>query len=127
MIGPTGLALGPNGTVYVADALANRIAAIPDALFRYTSAGTGTTVTSGSFLNGPLGLGQAPDGDLLSANGGNGQLVETTLAGQQPEWPSVDSSGSPPGAGALFGLAVRPDGKGVYFVDDATNTLDLFS
>jgi len=127
VIGPTGLALGPNGTVYVADALANRIAAIPDALFRYTSAGTGTTVTSGSFLNGPLGLAQAPDGDLLGANGGNGQLVETTLAGQQPEWPSVDSSGSPPGAGALFGLAVRPDGKGVYFVDDATNTLDLFS
>jgi hypothetical protein len=67
-----------------------------------------------------------PGGDLISANGGTGQIVESTLAGAQPEWPTVDSSGSPPGAGALFGLAVQPGGKGVYFVDDATNTLDLF-
>ena len=27
--------------------------------------------------------------------------------------------------GALFGLAVAPHGKGVYFVDDDTNTLNL--
>jgi len=27
--------------------------------------------------------------------------------------------------GTLFGLAVVPDGSGVYFVDDGTNTLDL--
>jgi len=125
VIGPTGLAVAPNGTVYVADTLANRIAAIPDGMFRSTSAGTGTTVSSGGFLNGPLGLAIAPDGDLLSSNGGNGQIVESTLAGNQPEWPTVDTSGSPPGAGALFGLAVRPGGKAVYFVDDATNTLDI--
>jgi len=82
-------------------------------------------VSSGQFLNGPLGLVEARNGDLISANGGNGQLVESTLAGTQPEWPMVDSSGSPAGAGALFGLAVQPGGKDVYFVDDATNTLDL--
>jgi len=125
VIGPTGLTLGPNGTVYVADVLANRIAAIGDGLFRSTSAGIGATASSGSFLSGPLGLVRAPDGDLLSANGGNGQIVESTLAGAQLEWPTVDSSGSPPGAGALFGLAIQPGGKGVYFVDDATNTLDI--
>jgi len=125
VIGPTGLAVGPNGTVYVADTLANRIAAISNGLFRFTSAGVGTTVSSGGFLNAPLGLLQAGDGDLLSANGGNGEIVESTLAGGQPEWPTVDSSGSPAGAGALFGLALRPGGRGVYFVDDATNTLDI--
>lgn len=126
VIGPTGVALGPNGTVYVADPLGNRIAAIPDGMFRTNSAGTGTTISSGGFLNAPLGLTRAPDGDLLSANGGNGQIVESTLAGGQPEWPGVDTSGSPPGAGALFGLAVQPGNQGVYFVDDATNTLDIF-
>jgi len=30
-----------------------------------------------------------------------------------------------PGAGALFGLAVAPSNKGVYYVDDAVNTLRL--
>jgi hypothetical protein len=37
----------------------------------------------------------------------------------------LDSSGSPPGAGALFGLAVKPGHDAVYYVDDATNTLNL--
>jgi hypothetical protein len=36
----------------------------------------------------------------------------------------VDNTGSPPGAGALFGLTAVSDG--VYFVDDASNTLNLF-
>jgi hypothetical protein len=35
------------------------------------------------------------------------------------------SPGSPPGAGALFGLAVKPGHRAVYYVDDATNTLNL--
>jgi hypothetical protein len=29
------------------------------------------------------------------------------------------------GNGTLFGLAVAPDGAGVYFVDDGANTLNL--
>ncbi|HTC85745.1 MAG TPA: hypothetical protein VK656_03525, partial [Candidatus Acidoferrum sp.] len=42
VIGPTGLALGADGTLYVADTVASRIAAIPAATFRMSSAGRGS-------------------------------------------------------------------------------------
>ena len=47
VIGPTGVGLGRNGTLYVADTVANRIAAIPNAIFRVSSAGRGFTVSRG--------------------------------------------------------------------------------
>jgi DNA-binding beta-propeller fold protein YncE len=125
VIGPTGLGLGPNGTLYVADTGENRVTAISHAVTRTTSAGTGSVLTSGGALNGPLGLAIAPDGDVLTVNSGDGQIVETTPAGAQVAHRFLDTSGSPPGSGALFGLAVAPHGSGVYFVDDATNTLGL--
>jgi hypothetical protein len=37
----------------------------------------------------------------------------------------LDSSGSPPGSGALFGLVLAPHNAGVYYVDDAVNTMRL--
>jgi len=126
VLGPTGVALAPNGTLYVADTMANRIAAIPDALFRVTPWGTGTTISQGDWLHAPLGLAMAPNGDVLSVNGNNGYIVETTRAGYQAAWIYLDHTGSEPGAGALFGLAVQPGDKGVYFVDDDLNTLQLF-
>ena len=125
VIGPTGVGLGPNGVLYVADTLANRVAGIPDAVFRGFSAGRGFTVSAGHHLNGELGLVVAPGGDILTVNGGNGNLVEITPSGYQIAVRTLDSSGSPPGAGALFGLAVKPGHRAVYFVDDATNKLDL--
>jgi hypothetical protein len=123
VIGPTGVGLGTDGTLYVADTLANRIAAIPNALSRFGSAGTGKTVSVGGALNGPLGLAVAPNGDILTVNAGDGNMVETTTGGSQVGVKPVDTSGQ--GAGTLFGLAVTLNGKGVYFVDDGDNTLDL--
>jgi hypothetical protein len=125
VLGPTGAGLGANGTLYVADTITNRIAAIPDAVFRDFSAGAGFTVSRGGALNNPLGLVIAPNGDILTVNGGNGNLVEVSPFGAQVAVRRLDSSGSPPGAGALFGLAVVPNQRAVYFVDDATNQLDL--
>jgi hypothetical protein len=125
VIGPTGLGLGRNGTLYVADTVANRIAAIPHALFRISDAGRGATVSQGGALNGPLGLVVAPGGHILTVNSGNGNLVEVTPFGLQVAVRALDVSGSPPGAGALFGLAVKPHHRAVYFVDDATNTFKL--
>jgi hypothetical protein len=125
VIGPTGVGLGPNGVLYVADTLANRVGGIPDAVFRGFSAGRGFTVTRGGHLSNPLGLVVAPGGDILTVNSGNGNLVEITPSGFQIAVRTLDSSGSPPGAGALFGLAVKPGHRAVYFVDDATNTFAL--
>jgi hypothetical protein len=126
VIGPTGVGLGENGELYVADTLGNRIAGIPHALIRHTSALTGFTVSVDGSLNGPLGLAIAPNDNILTTNGGDGFLIETSPHhGRQVARVLLDSSGSPPGAGALFGLAIAPHGKGVYFVDDADNTLNI--
>jgi hypothetical protein len=130
VIGPTGVGLGNDGTLYVADTLANRIAAIPQALFRLNSAGTGQTVSQGKALNGPLGLTIAPNGDILTVNAGDGNIVETTPGGAQVATHTLDTTPAPPGlpgSGALFGLVVAPDNDGVYYVDDATNTLNLLN
>jgi hypothetical protein len=125
MVGPTGDAVSPSGTLYVADTADNRIAAIPDAFTRMGTALTGTDVTSNGWLNSPLGLTLAPNGDILTVNAGDGRIVETTPGGAQVAFQWLDTSGSPPGSGALFGLVVTPHRNGVYFVDDATNTFEL--
>ncbi|MGO4423889.1 hypothetical protein AB4Z54_35690, partial [Streptomyces sp. MCAF7] len=126
VIGPTGVGLS-DGTLYVADTVDNRITAIPDALTRHTSAGTGRVVTTDRHLNGPLGMAITPKGNILTTNGGDGNIVETTPRGRQVAVRTLDTSGNPPGAGALFGLAIAEDPDRVYFVNDATNTLNLLS
>ncbi|HZT31743.1 MAG TPA: hypothetical protein VFA33_17785 [Bryobacteraceae bacterium] len=123
VIGPTGVGLGPDGALYVADTLANRIAAIPNAIFRTTSANTGITVSMGGAINGPLGLAITPNHHILVANANDGNLVEVARVGVQVAVKPVDTSGQ--GAGTLFGLAIAPEGKGVYFVNDGNNTLNL--
>ncbi len=124
VIGPTGLGLGHDGTLYVADSLANRIAAIPHAAERKTSAGIGRTVSANGALNDPLAMAIAPNGDVLVTNGNDGNLVEVTPGGNQIATKMIDNTGM--GAGTLFGLAVAPHGKGIYFVNDGNNKLDLF-
>jgi hypothetical protein len=123
VVGPTGVALASDGTLYLADTLDNRIAAIPQALTRTTAAPDGgTTVSVGGKLIQPLGLILAPNGDILTANAGNGNIVETTPAGKQLMARTADTK---TGAGSLFGLVVNSGGTGIYYVDDGDNTLKL--
>ena len=127
IIGPTGVGLGRNGTLYVADSVNSRIAAIPNAVFRFSDDGTGQTVTSGNNLMGELGLAVAPNGDILTVNAGNGDIVETTPGGQQVVAENIDLS-TPGGAGGdLFGLAVGNGGRTVYYVNDGNNKLYALS
>ncbi len=131
VIGPTGVALsgrghdhGNSGVRYVADSLNNAIVAIHDPVKRTNSDGTGKVVSKGGALNDPLGLTMSTHGDILTVNGNDGYLVETKRNGHQINKVLLDDTGGN-GAGALFGL-VDVAGQGVYFVDDATNTLNLF-
>ena len=122
VIGPTGVGLGHDGTLYVADSLNNRIAAIANAVARTTPAGTGTDVFVGDPVNDPLGLLVAPGGDIIVANGGDGNLVEVTPQGSQAAVKTVE----PAGAGTLFGIAIDNGARNLYFVDDGDNTLKVF-
>ncbi len=124
VIGPTGLAFAANtGTLYVADSIDNRIAAIPAALTRQSSFGPGITVAERGSLNDPLGLTLAPNGNLVAANGNDGNMVEVSPSGTQVATRIVDNTGNPPGAGTLFGLYATS--HALYFVDDGSNTLNV--
>jgi hypothetical protein len=122
-IGPTGVALAKSGTLYVADTLESRIIAVPNAMTRTTAlADKSITLSSGGHLNQPLGLILAPNGDILTTNAGDGNIIETTPAGHQIATAAGDAK---TGAGSLFGLAIAPGGKGLLYVDDGFNTLRL--
>jgi hypothetical protein len=128
IIGPTGLALGKGGVLYVSDALGNRIAAIPDAATRTDSAGTGREVTKDGLLKRPLAMTTAPNGHLLVTNGQNGQVVEIDpVTGSQiaARWVDANKAQSPPGSGDLFGITMTPSGDGFYYVEDEVNMLVL--
>ena len=126
LLGPPGLALGPDNTLYVTDGLDNVITAIPNATTRTESGGTGRVVTRDGLLSWPLAMAWSPEGHLLVCNGKDGRLVEVDpTAGNQiyAQWINTDQAQSPPGNGDLFGIAMTPDMKGFYYVMDDTNTL----
>jgi DNA-binding beta-propeller fold protein YncE len=106
--------------------MGNRIAAIDDAANRTASAGLGRTVAQDGLLKRPLALALTAAGHLITCNAKNGQVVEIDPAtGKQlyAQWVDTDEAQSPPGNGDLFGLALAPDGKGFYYVEDDMNTL----
>lgn len=126
LLGPTGLGLGADGTLYVTNGLDNVITAIPDALTRTASAGTGRIVTQGGLLSWPLAMAITPSGHLLVCNGKDGRVVEVDpVAGKQlcAQWLNSNQAQNPPGNGNLFGIAMTPNGEGFYYVQDDTNTL----
>jgi hypothetical protein len=126
VLGPTGVALGQDGTLYVADTVHSRIASIPHAVDRPDAVGGGGgTVTEGGGLNNPLGLATAPNGNLIAVNGNDGNAVEISPTDDmQVDTMTIDPFNS---GGDLFGLAIAPQGNGILFVDDngSANTLDI--
>ena len=128
LIGPTGLALGEDGALYVSDALGNRIAAIPDAATRSDSAGTGRDVTKDGLLKRPLAMTMAPNGHLLVTNGLNGQVVEIDPETGKPDRRTLgrrQQGAIATGQRRSVRLVMTPSGDGFYYVEDEVNTLVL--
>jgi hypothetical protein len=122
--GPTGVTLGRNGDLYVAGTVRNHISVIPNALTRMTAVADGAiTLSSGGWLNGPLGLTIAPNGDVLAMNANDGNAVEISPNGHQVAKKTL----VPNGSGDLFGATISPNGKQLLFVNDAAtaNALDI--
>jgi hypothetical protein len=111
--------------LYLGDALNNRVAVVRDPpLARTDASGPVETLSANGFLNGTLGLAVAPDGHILTVNSGDGFITEIAPDGTQLAHELLDDTGSPPGAGTLFGL-LTVGKRAVYFVDDGSNTLNL--
>jgi sugar lactone lactonase YvrE len=122
-LAPTGLALGHDGTLYVADTETNKISAIAEAATRTTAvSASSSTISSGGALNAPLGMMLAPNGDLIVVNGNDGNAVEVTPTGAQVATKTLVANG----AGDLFGLTATAAGDGILLVNDGTNALDLY-
>jgi hypothetical protein len=150
VVGPTGLAFNPiNDVLYVASTADNAIFALGDAALTQHDEGTGKLIVQGSaprqphfdaHLHGPLGLVQAPNGDLIVANGDAvnpdpnnlNELVEFTPRGKFVSQFQLDNTMDSNGnvlPGAAFGIALSTEGGQVRFaaVDDNTNTLHTFT
>jgi hypothetical protein len=123
VLAPVGLALSRSGTLFVDNTLTSSISAIPDALTRATPVSqSATTITHGAGLRQPLGMVLAPNGDVVTVNGANGNAVETSPSGHQLLVRTV----VPGGAGFLFGIALGLGGRSLLVANDGTNALDVY-
>ena len=134
VVGPTGLVYNPgNDVLYVAATEDNKVFAVRHAAETTHDGGTGHVVYEDStHLHGPLGMAEAPNGDLMVANSDvinsdpnqPSEIVEFTIEGKFVKQLSVD-----PAQGGSFGLAVArgPGGTRFAYVDDAANTLTIWT
>jgi hypothetical protein len=139
---PAALVVGPTGLVYesdrdslfVASTEDNAIFEVPHAASTTRDQGMGQAIyQDNAHLHGPLGMVEAPNGDLLVANSDvinsdpnqPSEIVEFTREGEFVKQISVD-----PAQGGSFGLNVQNTGHNTTrfaYVDDVTGTLTIWT
>jgi len=135
---PVGLALAPDGTLYVADSTNHVIRAIAPDADHTVSTVAGVHLPGGGLVDGPgaqarfkqpVGVALASDGSLLVADMQNARIrriafdeahTVTTIAGSGGKF--SDGPGASAGLSSPSGIAVAPDGT-AYFIDTYLHAL----
>ncbi len=133
-VNPRAVAVGPDGSVYVADANANRVRRIVPGGTISTVAGTGVAGYSGdggpgtaAKLNFPVDVAVAPDGVLYIAEDANHTIRRVDLDGRITTYAGIGTAGYSGDNGPArqahlhrpTGIAVGPDGT-LYISDQTT-------
>ncbi|MFA6544276.1 MAG: NHL repeat-containing protein [Limisphaerales bacterium] len=129
---PTGLALGPDGALYVSDTGNHTVRRVTLAGVVTTLAGSAGNAdyadgsAAAARFNQPLGLAVAPDGTVFVADSGSHLIralatngTVSVLAGNPETFGSADGTGTNAFFNSPVGLALAPDGS--LFVSDANN------
>jgi len=136
---PSGVAVGPDGSIYTADYNRNRILRVGTDGVMTTIAGNGTAgyggdggpATSAMFSN-PIDVAVGPDGSIYIADYGNNRIrrvspdgIITTVAGNGDTYYFRGGDGIPATNAAIYfptGVAVGPDGS-IYIADRGNNRI----
>ncbi|MCY1019272.1 HNH/endonuclease VII fold putative polymorphic toxin [Pyxidicoccus sp. MSG2] len=138
---PRGLAVGADGSLYIADFFNSRIRKVDPSGVIHTIAGTGTPGSAGeggpaasAQVYYPFQLALGPDGSLYFTENGGGRVGRITPDGRLVRVAGNGLSGNAPDGvpalqaplGDLWGIAVGPDGS-VYVADRANHRVRRIS
>ncbi len=130
MIGPRGIALDEDGTIYVADTDRSRIVVLSPQSEFLRSIGDPATAPAGGGLRQPWGLDVGPDGLVYVADTWNNRVAVFTGQGELVRaWGHEGVPASDPSPEAMWGprdLKIGPDGL-VYVADTGGKRIRVYT